>query len=94
MRIAPFAAFLALILTANPCPADKDVGVDVENIPTPLTLPELLPLGGIQAVKIDFWMRIQASYKGQPMDTRFIHWHVEPVAGELVFYDGQRHSRK
>lgn len=59
--------------------------VDIENVPTPLTLPELLPPGGIDAVDVDFWMRIEASYDGRPMDSRFIHWQIKPVDGQLVF---------
>lgn len=76
---------LALLLIALPCHADPAAELDVENVPTPLTLPELLPPGGIEDVKVEFWMRIEASYKDRPMDVRFIHWHVKPINGQLVF---------
>ena len=85
MRTAPPAVILALLFVASPCPADPEAELNVENVPTPLTLAQLLPPGGVEAVQVEFWMRIEASYKDRPMDVRFIHWHVEPIEGQLVF---------
>lgn len=73
---------LVLLLVAVPCGGEPEA--DIENAPTPLSLTELLPPGGIEAVQAEFWMRIEASYKDRPMDVRFIHWHIRPVDGQLA----------
>lgn len=93
-----FGLILLLLVIASPafCDDAAEQGLDIEDVPTPLTLPELLPPGGIDAVDIDFCLRIQASYKDKPVDIRFMHWIVRPVDGELVFtvYNGTAGERK
>lgn len=70
----------------------QEQGGDPENVPTPLTLSELLPPGGVDAVDIDFWIRTDASYDGRPMDIRFMHWSIQPADDNLVviYDDGKK----
>jgi predicted GNAT family N-acyltransferase len=73
---------LTLLLATLPCLGEPEV--DVEDVPTPLSLPDLLPPEGLEAVDAEFWMRITASYKDRHIDYRFIHWHIRHVDGQLV----------
>jgi hypothetical protein len=76
---------LALLLIALPSLGEAEVETDVEDVPTPLVLAELLPPGGVEAVDVDFWIRIEASYKDRHIDVRFMRWNIQPVEGQLVF---------
>ena len=75
-----------LLFWALPLLAQVDVPADDENVPTPLTLPELLPEGGIDAVDVDFWLIIKVTYPGnRPSPDRFMHWSAKAVGDKLQF---------
>ena len=75
-----------LLAGAWTCDAQVDLPADDENVPTPLTLAELLPEGGIDAVDIDFWLHIKLTYQASRSGAdRFMHWSARAVDGQLVF---------
>lgn len=61
--------------------------VDIEDVPTPTSLPDLLPEGGIEAVNIDYWMTMRM-YEADGRvtgDPSYYYWSIKPADGNLVF---------
>lgn len=99
---SPSRFFLAAALTlctpllSSALPAD---GIeDIEHVPTPTRLPELLPPGGIDAVDIGFWLIFATPDEdGAPSDSMYMYWSVEPRLGRLYIehiYGSNRGGRE
>ncbi len=59
---------------------------DIENAKTPLTLPELLPEGGIAAVDFDYWMLTRSKKDGKPWGSESVtHYTIKADGDRLVF---------
>jgi len=66
--------------------ADEPAIDNIENVPTPTTLAELLPEGGIDAVDVDYWLTMTMKTKaGQVGNECYYHWSIKPEGDTLVF---------
>ncbi len=77
---------LMVVLTGSVAWAQEEE-FDIENVPTPVLLKELLPAGGIDAVDVDYWLCMQMTdADGQVLGNQsYHHWSIKPVEGRLVF---------
>jgi len=84
MRSGPIiVALLLSVLAAFHAGAQEH---ELEDVQTPLTLPELLPKGGIDAVDVDFWMITEITRDGRrALNDRFMRWSAKAVDGKLRF---------
>lgn len=85
MRSGAYCLILLVLFASARCASAEDEEFDIEHVKTPLTLPELLPEGGVDAVDIDFWLLIKVTHDGKPSGDRFMRWSIKPIYGHLVF---------
>lgn len=60
---------------------------DIEDVPTPGTLAELLPLAGVASVSVDYGLIMtMRSEDGTPAgNTSYYHWSIKPQGEQLLF---------
>jgi hypothetical protein len=84
-RIFLVFALLLIVITGHVLADDQPIE-DIEDVKTPLTLPELLPEGGIDTVNVDYWIETKSLMNGVPRGRNSMtHWTIKPEKGQLVF---------
>lgn len=94
MKHSRLLAALFLISLVHPCQAEGPDLEDIENVPTPAELMQLLPEGEADGVILDYWLAeerrrssndIKADDQPHPYYIAFKHYVIRREKGELVF---------
>lgn len=75
---------LCLVTTSGASAWANDEIEDIEHVPTPTQLADLLPAGGIHAIDIGFWLIWSSpDEQGKKRDSLYMNWTIEQRVGLL-----------
>ncbi|MFN3168237.1 MAG: hypothetical protein ACE37H_14340 [Phycisphaeraceae bacterium] len=71
----------------DPAPDDAEPAIlNIEDVPTPTALAELLPEGGVGSVEVDYWLTMtMRNDAGRVGNESYYHWSIKPEGETLVF---------
>jgi len=89
MMIRPYllATIVVCLVALGPGVLADEPAIDnIENVPTPTTLAELLPEDGIDAVDVAYWLTMtMRTDEGRVGQESYYHWSIRPEGDTLVF---------